>query len=197
MLRNPRSIRVLVACEYSGRVRDAFRVRGFDAWSCDLLPCEGDPTYHIQGDVLGILDRAWDLMICHPPCTHLCVSGARHFASKLMDGRQSEALDFIIDLMHAPIKHIALENPIGIISSIVGPPDQIIHPYQFGHPEKKSTCLWLDRLPLLYPTEIVQERKGVVHAMTPSPTRWKDRSRTYLGIACAMANQWGDYLITG
>lgn len=192
-------MRVLVACEYSGRVRDAFRALGHDAWSCDLLPCEADPTFHIQGDVLPVLKRGWDLLIAHPPCTDLAVSGARHFPAKIKNGRQERALDFVRALLNAPIGRIALENPVSVISTKVRKPDQIIQPWMFGHPEKKATCLWLKNLPPLTPTNDVSEAmrtlpKSVterVHRMPPSPDRWKERSRTFEGIAQAMAIQWG------
>jgi hypothetical protein len=178
-----------VGCEYSGRVRQAFRDRGHDAWSCDLLPCEDGSSYHIEGDVLKILDDGWDLAIFHPPCTHLAVSGARWFREKQRE--QAEALDFVRALLAAPIPKIALENPVSIISSRIRKPDQIIQPWQFGHGETKATCLWLKGLPLLRPTNIVPGREPVVHRMPPGPDRWKDRSRTYVGIAAAMADQWG------
>lgn len=184
-------MRVLVACEYSGRVRDAFRARGHNAWSCDLLPCEADPEHHLQGDVLKFLDASWDLLIAHPPCTHLAVSGARHFAAKRADGRQQEALDFVGKLLNAPIERIALENPVSIISSHFRKPEQIIQPWMFGHGETKATCLWLKNLPPLKPTNIVGGREARIHRMAPSPDRWKERSRTYLGVAAAMAEQWG------
>ena len=187
-------MRVLVACEYSGVVRDAFRKRGHDAWSCDLLPTEADPEWHLQGDVrdfmLGMEDGpAWDLMICHPPCTHLAVSGARWFKDKVKE--QEEALAFVRLLLHAPIKRIALENPVSIISSRIRRPDQIIQPWMFGHGETKATCLWLKGLPPLVPTRVVEGREARVHRMAPGPDRWKERSRTLPGIADAMATQWG------
>jgi len=182
-------MRVLVACEYSATVRDAFRALGHDAWSCDLLPCDADPAWHIQGDVLPILNQGWDLMVAHPPCTHLAVSGARWFKDKQVE--QQEALDFVQTLLDAPIPRIALENPISIISSRIRKPDQIIQPWQFGHGETKATCLWLKGLPLLKPTNIVDGRVARVHKMPPGPNRWKERSRTYQGIAQAMAQQWG------
>lgn len=182
-------MRVLVACEYSATVRDAFRARGHDAWSCDLLPTEGDARCHIQGDVLSRLGDGWDLMIAHPPCTHLAVSGARWFKDKLAE--QAEALDFVRALLNAPIPRIALENPISIISSRIRKPEQIIQPWQFGHGEVKATCLWLKNLPKLQPTAIVEGRFARVHRMAPGPDRWKERSRTYQGIADAMAEQWG------
>lgn len=186
------SIRVLVACEYSATVRDAFRARGFDAWSADLLPTEGDPRWHLQGNVfVNACWGDWDLLIAHPPCTDLAVSGARHFAEKRADGRQRRALEFVRDLLDAPVPHIALENPVSIISSHIRKPDQIIQPWQFGHGETKATCLWLKNLPKLVPTNIVEGRSDRIHKMAPGPNRWKERSRTYQGIAEAMAEQWG------
>lgn len=185
-----RKLKVLVACEYSGRVRDAFRALGHDAVSCDLLPTEIDGP-HYQGDVRDLLRGSWDVLIAHPPCTHLAVSGARHFAAKRADGRQQEALEFVRLLMNAPIPRIAIENPISVISSEIRKPDQIIQPWQFGHGETKATCLWLKGLPKLAPTQIVDGREARVHRMPPSPDRWKERSRTYQGIADAMAAQWG------
>jgi site-specific DNA-cytosine methylase len=182
-------MKILVACEYSGRVREAFRKLGHDAWSCDLLPSDDNSPFHIQGDVLEILNHGWDLMIAHPPCTHLAVSGARWFKDKQTE--QTEALDFVRKLLNAPIDTIALENPISIISSKIRKPDQIIQPWQFGHGETKATCLWLKNLPKLTPTNIVDGRENRVHRMPPSPDRWKLRSTTYQGIADAMAEQWG------
>jgi len=197
-------MRVLVACEYSATVRDAFRVRGHDAWSCDLLPTEGDPKWHVQGDALMVAlsgrqkypgcpswDHQWDLMIAHPPCTDLAVSGARHFAEKIADGRQGAALHFVRQLMDAPVKRIAIENPISVISSKIRKPDQIIQPWQFGHGETKATCLWLKGLPKLVPTKVVEGREARIHKMPPGPNRWKERSRTFQGVADAMADQWG------
>jgi hypothetical protein len=169
-------------------VRDAFAARGHDAWSCDLLPTERLGN-HIHGDVLQHLHRNWDLMIAHPPCTHLAVSGARWFKDKQIE--QAEALDFVHRLMDAPIPRIALENPISIISSRIRKPDQIIQPWQFGHGETKATCLWLKNLPKLLPTNIVEGREARIHKMPPGPDRWKERSRTFEGIAQAMAEQWG------
>lgn len=182
--------KVLIACEYSGRVRDAFLARGHDAMSCDLLPTDS-PGPHYQGDVRDVLDAGWDLMIGHPPCTDLAVSGARHFAAKIADGRQGRALDFVRLLMNAPIPQIAIENPISVISSRIRKPDQVIQPWQFGHGETKATCLWLKNLPKLRPTNIVDGRDNRIHRMPPSPDRWKLRSVTYAGIAEAMADQWG------
>ena len=184
-------MRVLVACEFSGVVRRAFRKRGHDAWSCDLLPAE-DGGEHIQGDVSQHLCDGWDLMVSHPPCTHLSVSGARWFKNKIEE--QEAALEFVQDLLDARIKRIALENPISIISSRIRKPDQIIQPWQFGHGETKATCLWLKNLPKLVPTNIVEGREARVHRMPPGPDRWKERSRTFEGIAEAMADQWGNIL---
>lgn len=181
-------MKVLVACEYSGVVRDAFRVLGHDAWSCDLLPSETDGP-HIMGDVSRILDSGWDLMIAHPPCTHLAVSGARWFAEKQEE--QREALAFVRLLLDAPIPRICVENPVSIISSRIRKPDQTIQPWQHGHGEVKRTCLWLRNLPPLVPTDIVDGREPRIWRMGPSPERWKERSRTLPGIASAMASQWG------
>lgn len=187
--RHVRAMRVLIACEFSGNVRNAFRERGHDAWSCDLLPAEDGEPYHYQGNVLPWLADGWDLMIAHPPCTHLAVSGARWFKEKVHD--QLLALEFVRRLLDAPIPHIALENPVSIISTRIRKPDQIIQPWQFGHGETKATCLWLKNLPKLAPTNVVEGREGKVWKMAPSPDRWKERSRTYEGIAQAMAEQWG------
>lgn len=188
-------MRVLVACEYSGRVRDAFANLGHFAVSCDLLPSETEPVkgaIHYQGDVNKLIGLGWDLMVAHPPCTHLAVSGARWFKDK--KDEQKEALDFVKFLMDAPIKHIAIENPISVISSKIRKPDQIIQPWMFGHGETKSTCLWLKNLPNLVPTDIVSGREQRVHKLPPGPDRWKERSRTYQDIADAMAEQWSGYL---
>lgn len=183
-------MRVLVACEYSGKVRDAFIAAGHDATSCDLLPSDAPLNGpHYQGDVFDIINDGWDMMIAHPPCTHLAVSGARWFKDKLPE--QAQALDFVQRLMDAPIERIAIENPISIISSRIRKPDQIIQPWQFGHGETKATCLWLKNLPKLTPTNIVQGREARVHMMPPSADRWKLRSTTFQGIADAMAQQWG------
>ena len=181
-------MRILIACEYSGTVRDAFRARGHDAMSCDLLPTER-PGPHYQGSVFDILGDGWDMMIAHPPCTHLAVSGARWWKDKRAE--QAEALDFVRALMAAPIPRIAIENPVSIISTAIRKPDQIIQPWQFGHGETKATCLWLTGLPKLVPTDVVAGREARIHKMPPSPDRWKERSRTYQGIADAMASQWG------
>ena len=181
-------MRVLIACEFSGTVRDAFLRRGHDAVSCDLLPTDV-PGPHYQGDVRDILNLEWDLIIAHPPCTHLAVSGARWFHLKRQE--QAEALDFVRLPLNAPCPRIALENPISVISSAVRKPDQIIQPWQFGHGEVKATCLWLKGLPLLQATRVVEGRVPAYHKAPDSKGRWKRRSKTYLGIAEAMSDQWG------
>lgn len=195
-------MKVLIACEFSGTVRDAFASKGWDAWSCDLLPTE-KPGNHIVGDVLGVLDQGWDLMIAHPPCTHTSSSGARWFKNKIKE--QRESLEFVRKLLNAPIPHIALENPIGVISSAIRKPDQIIQPWMFGHEATKTTCLWLKNLPHLVPTNIVG--KGEIHTtksgkvllkwynLPPSKDRWKIRSKTFDGIALAMADQYTNYFL--
>lgn len=181
-------MKVLVACEFSGIVRDAFTAKGHEATSCDLLPSETKGN-HYQGDILDIIDNGWDLIIAHPPCTHLAVSGARWFKDKVKE--QIDALNFVRLFMAANCPRICIENPISIISSRIRKPDQIIQPWQFGHPETKATCLWLKDLPLLKPTNIVEGREARIHKMPPGPDRWKNRSRTYTGIAAAMGEQWG------
>jgi site-specific DNA-cytosine methylase len=184
-------MRVLVACEFSGIDRDAFRAQGHDAWSCDLLPTER-PGPHIQGDAIeAAYGQPWDLMIAHPPCQYLAVSGARWFKDPARQQPQADALAFVRALMDAPIPRIALENPVSVISSRIRKPDQIIQPWMFGHGETKATCLWLKNLPPLVPTDIVEGREPRVHRASPGPDRWKDRSRTLPGIAAAMAAQWG------
>lgn len=196
----PRDINVFVACEFSGVVRDAFIKRGFNAVSCDILPTDR-PGPHIQGDVRDNL-YGWDLIIAHPPCTHLAVSGARYFKNKILE--QQYALGFVTRLLNAPANFIALENPVGVISTKVRKPEQIIQPWMFGHPESKKTCLWLKNLPPLEPTNVlVKPASGVWANQTPSgqnklgpsKDRWKLRSITYQGIADAMAEQWGDYVL--
>ncbi len=216
-------LRVLIACEYSAAVRDAFRARGHDAWSCDLLPSEGDAAYHIQADAFDAINCGpklaasaypWDLLIAHPPCTHLAVSGARWFPAKRASGEQQAALDFVRRLLDARVPHIALENPVSIISTRIAKPTQVIQPWQFGHAETKTTCLWLKNLPALTPTNVVApdymrrpdgsyytDKKGKrysrVHFMSGRKNgieRWKERSRTFAGIAAAMADQWGSFL---
>jgi hypothetical protein len=204
--------KILVACEYSGVVRDAFIGGGHDAWSCDLLPTDA-PGPHIQGDVTPVLAQGWDLMIAHPPCTYLSVSGMHWTTRGLRDPQLTEdALAFVRLLLDAPIKRIALENPVSVISSRIRKPDQIIHPWMFGHDASKQTCLWLKNLPLLTPTQIVEPRIVITPSgkpakrwgnqcdnygqdkLPPSADRWKIRSATYAGIAAAMAEQWGGLL---
>jgi hypothetical protein len=190
-------MRILVACEFSGIVRNAFTALGHDATSCDLLPSETDGK-HIVGDVREILGNGWDLMVAHLPCTHLAVSGSRWFKEKGKE--QEEALEFVRSLMDAPITKIAIENPISIISSRIRKPDQIVQPWQFGHPEVKATCFWLKNLAPLMPacdneenlfmSKAPTERTPRVHREPPGPNRWKNRSRTMIGIAKAMAEQW-------
>lgn len=224
-------MKLLIACEYSGIVREAFRARGIDAISCDLLPTE-IPGPHIQGDVREILHQDWDCIIAFPPCTDLCASGARWFAEKRADGRQQAAIDFFMLFADHPCQKVCIENPVGIMSTHYRRPDQIIQPWQFGHGETKATCLWLRGLPALEPTDIVvpewainkdgsvhlsqkgkrdnpthfltgryrvlsgcqKEQWERIHKMPPGPDRAKERSRTYAGIAAAMAGQWGDVL---
>ena len=188
-------MKVLVACEYSGAVRDAFIRAGHEAMSCDLLPTDV-PGPHYAGDVRDVLDYGWDLMIAHPPCTHLSVSGARHFEAKRLDGRQQAGVSFVRMLSKADIPRIAIENPVSVLSTLWRKPDQIIHPWQFGHGETKATCLWLKGLPPLRPTNIVEGREARIHRMPPSEDRWKERSATYAGIAQAMADQWGGFCLT-
>ena len=191
-------MRVLVACESSGVVRRAFAARGHDAWSCDLLPADDGSLRHIQGDVVPHLDGDWALMIAHPPCQHLCVSGARWWKTKKVVQRQ--AIWFFLELANAKIPRIAIENPVGLMSTKWRKPDQIIQPFQFGHSESKTTCLWLKHLPLLKPTNILpkpacghweNQTPSGQNKLGPSPDRWKLRSKTYEGIAKAMAEQWG------
>lgn len=179
---------VLIACEFSGRIRDAFLAKGHNAISCDLLPSES-PGPHYQGMVQDILYREWDLLIAHPPCTHLAVSGARWFKNK--EREQEEAIDFAKLLYNCQIPKIAIENPVSVLSTSIGKPSQIIQPYKFGHGEVKRTCLWLKNLPLLRTPGYVPGRIPRVHHAAPGADRWKERSRTYQGIANAMAEQWG------
>lgn len=188
---------VLVACEYSGLVRDAFGADGHEALSCDLLETER-PGPHYQGDVRDILayplryfSGPIDLLIAHPPCTDLSVSGNRDRAAKWADGRTEEALSFVGELLSADVPHIALENPVSVIASRFGPSTQTVQPWQFGHGEVKKTCFWLRNLPKLVPTDVVDGREERVHLMGPGPDRWKERSRTFPGVAAAMAAQWG------
>lgn len=194
-------IRILVACEFSGRVRRAFRKRGFDAWSCDLLPAEDRSRYHIQGDVLKILSPEWDVLIAFPPCTYLCNSGVRWLHERPERWEKlKEAAEFFLKLWNAPIRYIAIENPImhRYARQLIGVPyTQIIQPWQFGEPISKATCLWLKNLPPLKPTKIVpkEQVKQAVWLEPPSRDRWKRRSRTFEGVAEAMADQWGMYLL--
>ena len=191
-------MKVLVACEYSGIVRDAFAAKGHEAMSCDLLPTE-KPGWHYQGDVREVLNYPWDLMIAHPPCTHLSSSGAAWFETKRANGSQQAGASFVLMLAKADIPRIAIENPIGVLSSLWRKPDQIVQPYQYGHTERKATCLWLKGLPKLQPTNNVFEammklpkrERERLHYLPPSPDRWKLRSTTFQGIADAMAEQWG------
>ena len=202
-------MKVLIACEFSGIVRDAFRKIGHDAWSCDLLPSEDNSKYHFQRDVKDLLaihkcpgnlggegwklqepSEEWDLLIAHPPCTHTAVSGARWFKDKQKE--QKAAIEFFMILINSSIDRIAVEHPISIMSTVYRKPDQIIQPWMFGHGETKATCLWLKNLPKLKPTKIVDGREGRVWKMSPGPDRWKERSRTLQGIADAMATQWGN-----
>lgn len=199
-------MRVLVGCEYSGRVRNAFREAGHDAWSCDLLPSEDDSPFHIHGDVLPLLGQGWDLGIFHPPCTYLAVSGL-HWNKRdpARAAKTEEALDFVRALMSAPIERIAVENPVSCISSRIRKPDQIIQPYEFGEDASKKTCLWLKNLDPLTPTQMVAPRlvdgkprwsnqtDSGQNRLGPSEDRWKERSRTFAGVAKAMAEQWGRY----
>jgi hypothetical protein len=192
--------RLLVACEYSGRVRDAFAARGWDAWSCDFEPTEV-PGQHYQGDVLNLLTERWDMMIAFPPCTYLCASGMHWTTRGLRDPKLTEsALEFVRLLMEAPIHRIAIENPVGAISTRIRRPDQRIQPWQFGEDASKATCLWLKNLPLLKPTNVLpapetgrwgNQTASGQNRLSPGPNRWKERSRTYQGIADAMASQWG------
>ncbi len=186
-------MKVLIGCEFSGVVRDAFRELDHDAYSCDIIDDETDSKYHIKDDILNVIPREkWDIGIFFPPCTYLCVSGRRWFAQRKKE--QADALDFIRQLMNCDIPSIAIENPIGVISSKIRKPDQIIQPWQFGHGEQKSTCLWLKNLPKLKPTNIVSGREKRIKNMSPGPNRSRERSRTYMGIAKAMAEQWtADY----
>lgn len=181
--------KLLVACEFSGVVREAFAAAGWDAWSCDLLPSERPSPRHLRQDVLGVLDRGWDLMIAHPPCTFLAVSGARWFATRREE--QEHAVRFVAALAAAPIPAICVENPVSVLSTRWRRPDQIVQPWWFGHGEVKATCLWLKGLPHLVPTCPVPGRHPRVHRLPPGPHRWRERSRTLPGLALAMAEQWG------
>lgn len=216
-MRNPADINVLLACEESQAVCIAFRERGFNAFSCDILPCSGGhPQWHIQADVLQVMRWYWwNCMIAFPPCTHLAVSGARHFEKKKQDGRQQQGVDFFMEFVKSDIKYKGIENPVGIMNSIYRKPDQIIQPYYFGNKSRKKTCLWLKNLPLLkynlddnlfeiktaVEPELYTCKNGKTFSrdymfIQPGETRGGQRSKTYSGIAKAMAEQWGDYLIT-
>ena len=203
-------MKVLVACEFSQVVTKAFRDRGHEAYSCDLLPTEGNDDWHIQADALVVIYQGrevgrlwdipnrWDMMIAFPPCTHLAVSGAKHFAQKRLDGRQQEGIDFFMQIAKSDIPRIAIENPVGIMSTVWRKPDQIIQPWQFGDPFQKTTCLWLKGLPVLLPTSIVSKGEFVTTPSGKKLPKWysdnkstKNRSRTFQGIADAMADQWG------
>lgn len=195
-------MRILVACEFSGIVRDAFRAQGHVAWSCDLLPCESDPTWHLQCDVRRIPDQHWDLVIAHPPCTYLCNSGVRWFSRPSRVSDCNKACDFFLSLWNFKSDRVCIENPIPHKYALGQIPayTQLIQPWQFGHGETKATCLWLKNLPPLQPThregdlfcqEAPAERRARVHLEPPGPDRWKNRSRTYEGVARAMAEQWG------
>lgn len=183
-------MRILVACEYSGTVRDAFAALGHHAVSCDLLPSE-KPGLHHEGDVKGLIDLGWEMMLAFPPCTDLASSGARWFPEKLASGTQQRSIEFFLSLAHANIDKICIENPVGIMSTHYRKPDQIIQPWQHGHGETKATCLWLKNLPKLKPSNVVTGREQRIWKMKPGPERWKERSRTFPGIAAAMAAQWG------
>lgn len=193
-------MRVLVACEESQVVCISFRERGHEAYSCDIQPCSGGrPECHLQCDALEIIKLRWDLIIAHPPCTDLAASGAKWFMQKQEDGRQQAAIDFFMKFVNADCPRIAVENPVGIMSTVYRKPDQIINPWQFGHPEQKKTCLWLKGLPLLHETNNVydemmrlpKKQRERIHYLPPSADRAKLRSKTYIGIALAMAQQWG------
>lgn len=190
-------MRILVACEESQAVTKEFRKRGHEAWSCDIEPCSGGhPEWHIKDDAIKVMKREeWDMIIAFPPCTHLAVSGARWFPQKRADGSQYKAIKFFMEFANAPYfthcNKVAIENPIGIMSTEWRKPDQIIQPWQFGHGETKATCLWLEGLPLLIPTNIVEGREARIHRMAPTKDRSKLRSKTFPGIAKAMAEQWG------
>jgi hypothetical protein len=184
-------MKVLIACEQSGKVREAFAAKGHEAWSCDIEPCDDSNLFHIRADWREAWRlTTWDMLVGFPPCTHLCVSGAKHFAAKRADGRQQSAIEFFLEFTRLPCKW-AIENPVGIMSTLYRKPDQIIQPWQFGHGETKATCLWLNGLPPLKPTSIVDGRENRVHRMPPGKHRSKMRSETYSGIAQAMGEQWG------
>jgi site-specific DNA-cytosine methylase len=197
-------MKVLIACEFSGTVRDAFLKLGHDAWSCDLEPTQTEGNHH-QGDMFNIINDGWDLIIAHPPCTHLAVSGARHFEKKRADGRQQQGIDFFMRVANIDVPKLAVENPIGIMSTLYRKPEQIIQPYEYGHGTTKATCLWLKGLPLLKPTNIVDKGEVVTFASGKRMSKWfyessqlptkereRMRNKTFQGIADAMADQWGN-----
>lgn len=187
---------VLIACEESQVVTIAMRDIGIEAYSCDIQPCSGGyPNWHIQADAARIAHDGWDMVIAFPPCTHLAVSGARWFEDKRADGRQQQGIGFFMNFTRLPCPLVAIENPVGIMSTVYRPPHQVVEPWEFGHGETKATCLWLKGLPLLQPTEVVSGREDRIHKMLPSDDRSKLRSKTYPGIALAMAEQWGKFLL--
>lgn len=184
-------MKILVACEESQAVTIELRRLGHEAYSCDIIPCSGGhPEWHLQVDALELLKMKWDMILAFPPCTHLAVSGARYFEQKRKDGRQQAAIDFFMRFANSDCPKIAIENPVGIMSTVWKKPDQIIQPWQFGHGETKKTCLWLKGLPPLIPTEIVEGREQRIWKMPPSEDRAKNRAKTFPGIARAMAEQW-------
>ena len=191
-------MRILVACEESQAVTKELRRLGHEAFSCDFLPCSGGcPEWHLQVDALELLKMKWDMILAFPPCTHLAVSGARYFEEKRKDGRQQAAIDFFMRFVEAPCPRVAIENPVGVMSTYYRKPDQIIQPWQFGHGETKKTCLWLKGLPLLVPTDIVAGREQRIWKMAPGPDRAKNRAKTFPGVAKAMAEQWAGLLSAG
>jgi len=189
-------MKILVACEYSGMVRDAFTAKGHNVTSCDILPTETEGK-HYHGNVLDIINDGWDMIIAFPPCTDLAVSGARWFKEKRADGRQQKSIGFFMMFANHDCHKIAIENPIGIMSTVFRKPDQIIQPWQFGHGETKATCLWLRNLPMLRPTNIVSGREQRIWKMSPSKNRAKNRSKTFLGIAKALATQYTAFINSG
>lgn len=196
-----KKLKVLIGCESSGTIREAFRKLGHDAWSLDILPADDNSPFHIQDDVMNHLEDGWDLAVFHPECTHICVSGARWFPQKIADGSQQAAIDFFMKLVNAPIPKIAIENPIGIMSSRYRKPDCIVQPWWFGDPAFKATCFWLKNLPPLVPTDKLpvplkgtDEHKlwSAIHRAPPGPDRWKIRSKSFPGMGRAVAEQWGN-----
>jgi len=189
-------MKVLIACEESQAVTIEMRKLGIEAFSCDIESCSGGyPKWHLQQDIIPLLEKEWDMIIAFPPCTHLAVSGARWFKEKRKDGRQQQGIDFFMKFANCKCERIAIENPVGIMSTIWRKPDQILQPFEYGHGETKATCLWIKNLPLLKPTNIVNGRENKVWKMSPSKERAKIRSKTFSGIAKAMAEQWGGIII--